>query len=796
MKFVGRVLIRLFLTAAGVVIVCSFIAYWLLARSLPPIDGELHSEDLRADVTIVRDAAGIPTITAGNRRDLAFATGFVHGQDRYFQMDLTRRQAAGELAEIIGPEALPLDRRHRFHRFRSRARAVLAMVPAAEMQIFDAYAAGVNAGLLSLRSRPFEYFLLRSEAAPWLAEDSVLVAYAMFMELNDERAKRDVQRGLAHRVLPQSVYDWLYPQGTEWDAPLSGQPILPPAIPEATVFDLAKSAMVGTGAHLPEADAALLPGSNNWAVGGGVTQSGRAIVANDMHLGMTVPNVFYRARLIVTGGEARDVSGVTLPGAPIVVTGSNGQVAWGFTNSYGDWSDAILLVPGPTPDTYQTPDGPREFVRHRELIEVKGGAPLEYIVRETIWGPVLDDVSYPDGELAISWIAHHPDALNLRHLDLETANSVSEALQVANQLGQPPQNFVSGDRDGNIGWTIAGRIPRRSDYDSLLPADWSAAHGWSGWLLPEEYPRIENPASHRIWTANARVVDGEALRKVGDGGYDLGARARQIRDNLHARQTFEPLDMLQIQIDDRALFLQRWRELLLTVLRDDVVAGNAARTNYRKLVQNWVPRASAKSVGYRLVRAFRISVRDQVFDMLTIPLRTEYGDTVELLVSNQFEGPLWALVTEQPQHLLSREHESWDALLLSAVDANLKYFGSKFTGGLARRSWGERNMAAIRHPLSRAIPMLSRWLDMPREPLHGDWNMPRAQSPDFGASERFAVSPGDESNGYLHMPAGQSGHPMSKFYRAGHDDWVQARPAGFLPGPARHTLRLLATARP
>jgi len=795
-KSVRRIVNRLLLATAAVMLGGSVAAYLTLAGSLPRIDGELPVEYLHADATIARDAAGIPTITADNRRDLAFATGFAHGQDRYFQMDLTRRQAAGELAAIVGPAALALDQRNRFHRFRSRARAALARASAEETEIFDAYAAGVNAGLLSLGSRPFEYFLLHSEPLQWLPEDSVLVAYAMFMELNDERAQGDVQRGLAYRALPHAVYDWLYPQGTEWDAPVSGEAILPPAIPAATVFDLTKTAAVAAALQLPEVDSAALPGSNNWAVGGAVTRSGRAIVANDMHLGITVPNVFYRARLVVSGKEARDVSGVTLPGVPIVVTGSNGRVAWGFTNSYGDWSDAVLLRPGAEPGTYLTPDGPRQFERHRELIEIRGAAPLEFVVRETIWGPVLDDVDYPDGELAVSWIAHYPEAVNLRYLDLETATSVSAALQVANRLGLPPQNFVSGDSDGNIGWTIAGRIPRRSDYDPLRPADWSDAHGWSGWLAPEDYPRIENPATERIWTANARVVDGEALRKVGDGGYDLGARAGQIRDTLFAKDNFEPLDMLQIQVDDRALFLQRWRELLLTVLSDDVVAGNNARDSYRKLVQNWVPRASAPSVGYRLVRAFRISVRNQVFDMLTAPLRAEYGDKVDLRLSNQFEGPLWALMTEQPKHLLSGEYDSWDALLLAAVDANLSYFGDNFEGGLEQRSWGERNTAAIRHPLSGAVPLLSRWLDMPRDPLPGDWNMPRAQSPDFGASERFAVSPGDEQNGYLHMPAGQSGHPMSEFYRAGHDDWVRARPAGFLPGPTRHTLRLRALTRP
>ncbi|MCG8371260.1 MAG: penicillin acylase family protein, partial [Proteobacteria bacterium] len=159
-------------------------------------------------------------------------------------------------------------------------------------------------------------------------------------------------------------------------------------------------------------------------------------------------------------------------------------------------------------------------------------------------------------------------------------------------------------------------------------------------------------------------------------------------------------------------------------------------------------------------------------------------------ISNQFEGPLWQIVTQQPAHLLAADYDSWRDFFLTAVDENLRYFDDNYEDGIEQRSWGERNTAAIRHPLSRALPLLSAWLDMPREPLHGDANMPRVQSPAFGASERFAVAPGDEANGYLHMPAGQSGHPLSEYYRAGHADWVQGRATAFLPGPPQHILRL------
>ena len=791
-----RFIVRLAWAALILIVVGISLAWVLLAKSLPQIDGEITATRLTADATIARDAAGIPVITAENRRDLAYATGYAHAQDRFFQMDLSRRNSAGELSELFGALALPRDRQNRFHRFRTRAREALKNVSAADAEIISAYADGVNDGLAGLGAKPFEYFLLGTEPRMWVEEDTILVVYSMFLDLNDERARRDVRRGLVQQVLPQQVYDWLYQHGTKWDAPLMGEPRETVSMPTAAEFDVSAMAPTAGIRTLPANADAVLPGSNNWAVAGKLTASGRAIVANDMHLGITVPNVFYRARLRVMGPQAIDLNGLTIPGAPILVAGSNGKVAWGNTNSYGDWSDAVIIKAGSEPDSYLTALGERKFSEYREIILVKDSEAEEFIVRETIWGPLLDDNADPDRILAVSWIAHHAEAVNINHLELEAVTNVTAALQVANRIGMPPQNFVVGDASGNIGWTIAGKIPLRSDYDAWLPADWSETDGWTGWLAPDDYPRVINPESGRIWTANARVADGEALHKIGDGGYDFGARARQIRDSLFAQEQFEPLDMLAVQLDDRAIFLSDWRDILLGTLNDKAIAGNSARQEYRDLVEDWSAHASVESVGYRLVRAFRLEVRNRVFSMLMQPVRERFGEDIALRISNQFEGPLQDMLGQQPAHLLSAEYESWNDLLLQAVDTDLQYFADNYDDGLDQRTWGERNTARVRHPMSNALPIISRWLNMPADQLPGDSNLPRAQGPSFGASERFAVSPGDESRGYLHMPAGQSGHPLSDFYRMGHADWVAGRPGSFQPGEARYTLTLEATPAP
>jgi penicillin amidase len=787
-----RLLLRIVVVVPAIAGLVAVAIYLLLMRSLPQLDGEIVVDGVSADVVIARDAAGIPMITAANRVDLAYATGFVHGQDRFFQMDLTRRNAAGELAELFGAVALPVDRRHRFHRFRARANDIIERLPANEDAIVEAYTRGVNAGLHSLRAKPFEYFLTGSDPRPWDKADVLLVVYTMYMQLNDEDADRDIRRGLAQRVLPAEVFAWLYPGGTTWDAPMLGGPPSELPVPGPETYRLNGTRTAAVSAEIYGDGEPLIPGSNNWAVAGSLTDSGAAIVANDMHLGITTPNVFYRARLRTTDASALDLAGVTLPGTPILVAGSNGRVAWGNTNSYGDWTDAVVVRPGDAAGTYRTPAGPKPFDVYEESILVKGEEPQTLEIRETIWGPVRENPAEPGQDIAVSWIAHHPEGVSLGHLDLETAADVDEAIMIANTIGMPPQNFTVGDAAGHIGWTIAGRIPRREGFDPLLPADWSESGGWVGWVSPDRYPKIKNPDSGRIWTANARVVDAEALRIVGDGGYDLGARAKQIRDGLFAVGHFSPQDMLAVQLDDRAIFLSRWRDLLLATLDESATRDNDARADYRQLVEDWVPRASIDSVGYRLVRAFRSEVRNRVFTMMMQPVLARYGDDTELRISNQFEAPLWQLVTTQPPHLLTDNYESWQALLVQAVDTNIRYYEENYDDGLARRSWGERNTAAIRHPLSRALPLLSGWLDMPANPLPGDSNLPRAQSPSFGASERFAVSPGDEEHGYLHMPAGQSGHPLSDYYRIGHEDWVQGRPSAFLPGGAAHTLTLTA----
>ena len=770
---------------------------WLMLRaSLPALDGRLVAPGLQAPATLERDALGTATVRAGSRIDAAYALGFVHAQERYFEMDLMRRTAAGELAELVGAAALDLDKQHRPLRFRARAEQTLAGLSADDRAELAAYTAGVNAGRTALAGRPWEYWLLGAPPAPWREVDSLLVVDAMFLDLNDATNARELGFARVRAALGDKVYRFLAVAGGPWDAPLTGPPMPEPSLPGADELDLRTLDPKWLRVPAAPAGAPAAAGSNGFAVHGSLTATHAALIAGDMHLTLRVPNLWFRARLVYPNprraGETVDLIGVTLPGVPALVVGSNRRIAWTFTNSYGDWLDWVRVNLDPDDaGRYRTADGWRAVQQSEEVIKVHNAAEQRITVRDTVWGPIL--ASDADGTpLALAWTALVPGGVDLELRHLDTAESVDEALDIANRCGLPPQNFVVGDRAGNIGWTIAGRIPQRvGGYDPRLPSDWSApATGWNGWLPAAAYPRLPNPPNLRLWTANSRTLDWEspAYPLLGDGGYDFGARARQIRDDLMAHQRFTPDDMLAIQLDDRARLLTRWHERLDAVLAR---AGDAAPFGeMKKYTADWNGRADPASVGYRLTREFRKEVTDTVLDGFAAAVRAKTGDAdFRLPRLSQAETLIETLLARQPPHLLPPGYADWNELLRRCAERA----GSRLAalpGGLARRTWGEANATHIVHPLSRSLPGLRWLLDMPRRELPGDANLPRVQAPDFGASERFAVEPGHEEYGYFHMPAGQSDHPLSPFHGAGDADWAAGKATPVLPGATKYTLTL------
>ncbi len=762
---------------------------WLGRGSLAVIEGELTVPNLTETVTIERDRQGIPTISSADRRATAYGLGFVHAQERFFQMDLLRRNSAGELSQLIGKSTLDHDRRIRVHRFRSRAQRNIASAPAAHLAVLEAYAHGVNAGLSQLDRKPFEYFLLGSEPQAWQPEDSLLVLFSMYMTLQDQFAETELHDSLMAEVLPADLYAFLHPGGGSWDAPLLGDAFEPAGIPSSGVTDIlgAKSLVYQP---LRDSDDRTI-GSNNWAVGGALTEHGAAMVADDMHLNIQVPNIWYRARWPLANGLV--MTGASLPGTPAMIVGSNSKVAWGFTNTGGDWSDVVVLEVDAQEQRYRVPEGWVAFNEVEETLQVKGRQPEVLMVKDTRWGPIIGR-DHQGRLLALRWVAHDPEGANMNIIGMENVFSVAEAMRVASSFGQPAQNFVGGDVQGNIGWTVAGPIPRRVGLAGNRPRSWADdVAGWQGYLDYDEAPKVYNPPSHRIWTANARTLSGEYLQLMGDGGYALGARQQQIRDALFAREQFTEQDLLAIQLDDRALFLQRWQQHLRALLSSKNAAEVPLRQPREVLLReldNWGGRASADSVGYRLVRNFRHKVIEYSIAPFVTALLQKDPTFDSHFIKRSIEYPVWTMIKRQPQHLLSPDFDSWQALQLAALNDVLEKMAADGQP-LAEQTWGAENRADIVHPLVKAVPALKPWLSMPAEPLSGDAHMPRVQKPDNGASERMVVAPGHEQRGIFHMATGQSGHPWSRWFDDGHRDWVEGNPSAFLPAASRYQLRLM-----
>lgn len=804
----GQWIKRVALTLLLVLAMLGLALWFFLRGSLAQLDGRRTVPSLSGSVNVARDGQGIPTISGADRNDVAYATGFAHAQDRYFQMDLLRRVAAGELAELFGPRALPMDKEHRLHRFRARAEAALQAMSAGERELLARYVAGVNDGVNSLGTRPFEYALIRVSPRPWSEADSLLVIWAMYFDLQGGQEARELARGwLKEHATPEQLAV-LLPESTQWDAPLDVAAVPAPDAPfpdQAPAWwgkaAAAESTRIASLAGLPGADGGAaelrgMVGSNNWAVAGSRSQDGGAIVADDMHLGLQLPHIWYRAVLMVPDGHGatRRVAGVTLPGVPLVVAGSNGHVAWGFTNSYGDYADLVTLDTDPAqPGKLRTPAGWETPAVHEETILVKDAAAEKFVVRETSLGPVREVAGR---SYAVHWVAHAREAVSLAAGRLELATTLDDALAVAKRSGLPAQNFVAGDSKGNIGWTIAGPLPRRAQpgLASTFPlAGETQAAGWQGLLPPEAYPVVRNPAGGQLSTANSRLLMGADAAKLGDGGFDLGARARQVRDGVAAlgAKTNEK-GVYSVALDDRALFLAGWRERALAALDEEAVAAGGANSAQRAaarelLSKNWSGHASVDSAGYRIARGFMWSMYELLYGGASAEMGKLADKADMAAASARWPVVVARLLDEQPAGWLPPQYASWKELQLAAIDRTVAAM-TKDGKPLGKATWGERNTQDIAHPIASAVPALRRWLSAPADQMPGDSHMPRVAGRKFGQSERMVVSPGKEEQGIFNMPGGQSGHPLSPYFLAGHADWVSGKATPFLPGPAQHML--------
>ncbi|HEX6692470.1 MAG TPA: penicillin acylase family protein, partial [Burkholderiales bacterium] len=452
--------------------------YLWLRRSLPQTEGKVTVAGLTRTVEVLRDAYGIPHIFASSREDAHFALGYVHAQDRLWQMEINRRAAAGRLAEILGPGALESDRFLRTLGVRRVAEANVARYDAETRRLLDAYAAGVNAFIAAGPVLPPEFWLTRSSPEPWTAADSVGWVKMMAWDLGTNWRSELLRMQLAKAMPMARIQEFLPPYPGDAAPEIADLRQLYPGLEKQPV-----------GVSFLE-NPELVAGSNAWAVSGARSASGKPLLANDPHLGLTAPPVWYFAQLHAPG---LDAIGATLPGVPAILIGRNPRVAWGLTNTVSDVQDLYL----------EKLDA--RFAQRDEVIRVRGAPDEKLSVRVSRHGPVISDVlraaldAAPRGHaVALAWTALAEDDLSMQAiLRVAHAHDWRQFNAALRDLHAPQQNVIYADVDGNIGFVAAGRVPVRksaNDLKGLAPAPgWDARYDWAGWVPYEDLPRAYNP---------------------------------------------------------------------------------------------------------------------------------------------------------------------------------------------------------------------------------------------------------------------------------------------------------------
>ncbi|MGR8930040.1 MAG: penicillin acylase family protein [Gammaproteobacteria bacterium] len=778
--------IRVILAASFLLaFVCVGSVLGLIVASLPAEDGNVPLPGLSAAAIVKSDAFGVPFVTANSRVDAYRILGFLHARDRLFQMELMRRKSAGRLSELFGSSAVKMDRIQRGYQMAVVARKVVEHLPVTQRRVLQAYVQGVNAYIDQTPVLAPEFLALRHYPEAWTPEDSVLVILGMFQTLNgQEQDERMVT--VMEKMLPMDLVRFLTPDNDDYSTVLLGGNL--PRRVSATVpaQSLAALREVETQFARNSVDAdQVIAGSNNWVVAGRKTIDGRAIVANDMHLSLSVPNIWYRADLSY---DHKHIFGVTLPGVPAIVVGGNDDVAWGFTNVTGDFVDLVRLELNPENiNEYRTPQGWSSFEEHQEKIQVRDAADVELTVRNTVWGPVSERMLLGQ-PVAIKWIALDANAVDLGLLAMDEVRTAEQAMNVMNRAGAPPQNVVVADREGHIGWTYMGRFPSRVGFDGLDSRSWADGElGWQGYIPPDRLPRLMDPPEGFIVTANNRTLGRDFPFVIGHN-WALGYRAFRIANLLRQHNNFTERDLLAIQLDTRSGVYDFYHRLVLSEL-ENVSDKDATLVEAEQVLRAWDGHMDDNSIGAALLHEFRGHLASEVFAKVVGVCQT--ADPDFHYAWREMETPLRRLLTERPNGtLLSKYHDDWQQMIVQVLRQSVEDLMSRFPETpLMQLTWGEVNTMTVQHPFSHAAPMLSTFLDMPSFAGDGCASVcVKVMGNKHSASERLVLAPLHPEDAIFHMPGGQSGHPLSGHYRDQEPLWQEGIASPMMPGGTQHVL--------
>ena len=735
----------------------------------------IEIEGLGNSALIELDENAVPTIIADSQLDAFSGQGFAHASDRFFQMDLMRRQAAGEISALVGPFAIGFDKPRAVLRRRALATRILSELPVKEQAMLRRYTAGVNAGIASFASPPVEYATLAAPMQPWIPEDTILVQITM-MDMLERHDGGERSITALRNLVPRDYADWLMMQVGEFEAlliePESPESI--PAPPPASMIDVRKQASTHSLLPFPAERPAAL-GSNNFAVAGSRSSDGRAILANDPHLRITAPSTWYRCRM---EWPEHELTGLSLPGVPGIVIGTNGHVAMGMTNTTGDFRDNVIIEVDPEDASrYRVGDGWEPFDVEMVAIKVRGEEDLELESRWTRWGPVLgeDDQGRPLAELSVAW---QPGAVNFTLHEMADAKTVEDAIRVARRWYGPSQNVLVADKEGRIGWALSGWLPNRRGYDGLEPVSLAdGTRGWFGPLPEDERPMVIDPESGFLFTANSRTVPLGASSRIGNK-FANPCRSYRIRQRLRELDDATELDLLDIQLDEFAQLLVPYRSLYLEGLK--ALPESPARENLIAIVTAWDGNASEETLAVVPLDSFRDNLLGETRAALLESFQGKYRQRAMRAIR---ENAILAGFKTRPANLLVDGKAGWSSLLASAAEQTLKFEQPPV--------WGEANRSNFKHPLAIASPLLGDGFSLPSNSQSGYHGAVRVALPLAGASARIVVSPGHLDDAILQTPGGQSGDPFSPHYSDLHQVWAEGSPSPLLPGKAQRTITLL-----
>jgi len=747
--------------------------------SFPQLDGRIALAGLHSPVHVIRDSHGVPHLNASNLEDLFFSQGFITAQDRLWQMDLTRRAMAGEMAEVFpgAPPQAPsrangtpsairtwvdYDKQQRILRLRSVADRVAGQLTPRDRALFDAYAAGVNAYIAQHQDNlPIEFHVLRYTPRPWTVSDSVLVGIGMSQLLNPQY-EMEYKREKISQILPPDLMADLYPADSWRDhAPADdagGKPADEASPkphresqPQTSVLLQAESL-----ASLPAADhdcETCLPGSNNWVISGAHTTTGKPLLSNDMHLPHRQPGVWYEIHL--QSGDF-NVEGFTLPGMPFVIVGHNQRIAWGFTNLNPDVQD-LFIENFNAQGEYETPNGWQKPEKQHEIIHVKGQQDVAFDVVITRHGPVISSLLPGESrQIALQWVIYDTRQITIPLFDLDSAQNWDQFRKALSVFATPSQNVVYGDVDGNIGYQPMGFIPTRASGDGTVPVSGAdGKHDWTGYVPFDKLPAVFNPPGGIIATANSKITPKGYPYELASQWFPP-YRTERIYHVLESNKKFSSADMLALQTDITSEYDRFFADRFVYAIDHSSKATDRTR-QAADVMRGFDGRMAVESAAATI----EVKSRVALWKLLLEPKLGKYWDRYEW---SEQSVALENIVQNQPDRWLSPGYTNFNDLLNAAVEKAVE----DAPADLKSWKYGEQYPVVINHPLFGAIPGMADLSGPGRHPQSGGGFTVKQVGRGFGPSERMTVDFSNLDASTFNVVQGESGQLFSRYYL---DQW-------------------------